>query len=366
MMAEPLPLAGTHPPQAAGLPVAQATETPASGPVQPLPAPQIPTGTGEAGIPASRPSPREASAADDTNGRLAPLLRPAAAKLPSVSAQDATAAGATPAPTLSPNVTVSFAGIVSSAAAPPAAPRVAVVAAPAAIQEPAPAPPLAGATPAGADRPLTAAPTNPGSGASTGSEAGDSFAQETAAKAESAAATLPGHLRPDAGTQVAAAASARPALTSEAAAAPTTLPAAPAAPPAMAAAPVAQVDSGMKWMLRNGAQEARLQLHPDSLGQVTIHLRVEGGEVHAKLWVSEPASVQAVQEGRPHLELSLKEQGLQLGSFDLHQGHRPFQDAATRPNPLPADTAPAIPARQERPAVIVPTLQNPHQIELYA
>jgi flagellar hook-length control protein FliK len=122
----------------------------------------------------------------------------------------------------------------------------------------------------------------------------------------------------------------------------------------------------MKWMLRSGAQEARLQLHPDSLGQVTIHLRVEGGEVHAKLWVSEPASVRAVQEGRPHLELSLKEQGLQLGSFDLQQGHRPFQEAQTAAGPAFREGAPARQARQETPAPVVPMASDPHQIELYA
>jgi flagellar hook-length control protein FliK len=129
---------------------------------------------------------------------------------------------------------------------------------------------------------------------------------------------------------------------------------------------VAQVDSGVRWMLKSGSQEARLQLHPDSLGQVTIHLRVEGGEVHARLWVSEAASMKAVQDGRSHLELSLKEQGLQLGSFDLQQGHRPFQDApAAQASPF-QDRLSTLPARQETPATKVPTLANPHQIELYA
>lgn len=161
-------------------------------------------------------------------------------------------------------------------------------------------------------------------------------------------------------------ATARPAPASEPPVASAAPPSAPAATTAVATPPVAQVDSGMKWMLRSGAQEARLQLHPDSLGQVTIHLRVEGGEVHAKLWVSEPASVQAVQEGRPHLELSLKEQGLQLGSFDLQQGHRPFQEASTPQTPLFRDASPVLPARQETPSPIVPTLANPHQIEIYA
>ncbi len=137
----------------------------------------------------------------------------------------------------------------------------------------------------------------------------------------------------------------------------------PAAPPT---APVVQVEGGMRWMLKGGAQEAQLQLHPEALGQVTIHLKVEGGEVHARLWVTEPASVKAVMEGRPHLEQSLKEQGLQLGSFDLQQGHRPFQEAPAATPFRERFTPEAIPARQEAPAAAAVSILNAHHVELYA
>ena len=138
---------------------------------------------------------------------------------------------------------------------------------------------------------------------------------------------------------------------------------APAPPPT---APVQQVDGSVRWMLKTGAQEAQLQLHPDSLGQVTIHLRVEGGEVHAKLWVTEPTSVQAVQEGRPHLEQSLKEQGLALGSFDLQQGHRPFQDTPAAPASREQTPSEAVLARQEAPAPTPVAILNARHVELYA
>ena len=140
----------------------------------------------------------------------------------------------------------------------------------------------------------------------------------------------------------------------------------PSAIPAMPTAPVVQVEGGLRWMLKGGAQEAQLQLHPDSLGQVTIHLRVEGGEVHARLWVTEPASVQAVQEGRPHLEASLKEQGLQLGSFDLQQGHRPFQEAPANSIFPDRPSLDALSARQETPSAPAPSILNAHHVELYA
>jgi flagellar hook-length control protein FliK len=120
-------------------------------------------------------------------------------------------------------------------------------------------------------------------------------------------------------------------------------------------------------MLKGGTQEAELQLHPDSLGQVTIHLKVEGGEVHARLWITEPASMQAVQEGRPHLEMALKEQGLQLGSFDLQQGHRPFQEAPTAPSfREPSFQEETAPTRQEAPASPTTGFLNSHHVELYA
>ncbi len=141
---------------------------------------------------------------------------------------------------------------------------------------------------------------------------------------------------------------------------------APHAPPTPPAPPALQVEGGLKWMLKGGAQEAQLQLHPESLGQVTIHLKVEGGEVHARLWITEPTSMQALRDGRPHLELSLREQGLQLGSFDLQQGSRPFQEATPAPVGRERLLAEAAPTRQEAPAPLPISILNPHHVELYA
>ena len=144
----------------------------------------------------------------------------------------------------------------------------------------------------------------------------------------------------------------------------------PAAPlpntPAQPSPLVTQVAGGVRWMLQGGSQEAQLQLHPDSLGQVTIHLRVEGGEVHARLWVTEASAVQAVQEGRPHLEASLKEQGLQLGSFDLQQGQRPFQEASTTHAYPDRPVLKVAPAGQEAPSLPATAILNAHHVELYA
>lgn len=148
--------------------------------------------------------------------------------------------------------------------------------------------------------------------------------------------------------------------------APTAVAAPPPPPATPPTSPVLQVEGGIKWMLKGGIQEAQLQLHPESLGQVTIHLKVEGGEVHARLWVTEPTSVQTVQDGRSHLESALKEQGLQLGSFDLQQGHRPFQETPSTPTYREQAVPEVIATRQEAPSTILPSLLNPHRVELYA
>jgi hypothetical protein len=66
------------------------------------------------------------------------------------------------------------------------------------------------------------------------------------------------------------------------------------------------------------------------------------------------------------LEQSLKDQGLQLGSFDLHQGHRPFQESTPAPIFSPIPVSIAVPARQEAPLAPASSSLNPHRIELYA
>jgi flagellar hook-length control protein FliK len=235
--------------------------------------------------------------------------------------------------------------------------------------EPAHTPIKAAATPAPLAVEHEAAPSaggvKSGPQPAEGPEAGESSALE-AALAKTSASLQPAIANTPDGSSLAAV-NAMPRAVEPPA---TTAPTAPAAPPSTPAtppsAPVVQVEGGLRWMLKGGVQEAQLQLHPDSLGQVTIHLKVEGDEVHARLWIAEPTSVQAVQEGRPHLELCLKEQGLQLGSFDLQQGRRPFQEAPSaspfRENAIPE----AVHARQEAPSAVLPSTLNPHRVELYA
>jgi flagellar hook-length control protein FliK len=130
-----------------------------------------------------------------------------------------------------------------------------------------------------------------------------------------------------------------------------------------------QVEGTIRWMVRNQEKSAELQLHPDKLGQVNISLRIEGQEVHARIWASEAATVPILQEHRSALEQSLREQGLNLGSFDLQSGNR-GEDAQTGSQNrgfTPAESrAEALNSLQDVPTLASQILGNAHQIEVFA
>jgi flagellar hook-length control protein FliK len=119
-------------------------------------------------------------------------------------------------------------------------------------------------------------------------------------------------------------------------------------------------------MLREGATEASLRLHPASLGTVTIQLRVEGDQVHAQLWAANATALPLLREGLPQLSQALQDQGLQLGSFDLHQGQRSFQGPPPSPMAPEPTGRPAPTARQEAPSPSPPIHRDPRRLELFA
>jgi flagellar hook-length control protein FliK len=129
----------------------------------------------------------------------------------------------------------------------------------------------------------------------------------------------------------------------------------------------AQVEGSIKWLMKNQDQAAELQLHPESLGRVKISLKVEGTEVHAKVWASDPAALPVLQDHRASLEASLKEQGLSLGSFNLQQGRQGEQTPAPTPT-LPESTpfTGAQEAGQETPTAPAPSLSDAHHFEVVA
>jgi flagellar hook-length control protein FliK len=132
---------------------------------------------------------------------------------------------------------------------------------------------------------------------------------------------------------------------------------------------VNQVEGGIRWMLRSSAQGAELQLHPENLGRVRIELKVVGAEVHARLWASDPKSLPVLQDNKAFLEVSLKEQGLNLGSFDLRQNP---QQAQTRNQGGEssgqhwATEAPKPNFRQETPIPAWPIGAQARRLEIFA
>lgn len=143
--------------------------------------------------------------------------------------------------------------------------------------------------------------------------------------------------------------------------------------PATSAAPAhpvaIQVGDSLKWILRQSNPSAELQLHPENLGKVTIQLKVEGTEVHARVWASEATTLPVLQDHRAYLEVSLRQQGLQLGSFDLQQGQRGHQPQPQMPSPPAygafADDKASI-TRQESPIAMASTFASSHRIEVLA
>ncbi len=132
---------------------------------------------------------------------------------------------------------------------------------------------------------------------------------------------------------------------------------------------LSQVEGTIRWMVRNQEKSAELQLHPENLGRVTISLKVEGNEVHARVWASESSSAALLQDQRTALEQSLKDQGLNLASFDLQSGNRGEDAQRQTPMPQAAPSEPArevVSSRQDAPTGGTPNLSNAYQIEVFA
>jgi|GEM_PF-3887056 len=131
----------------------------------------------------------------------------------------------------------------------------------------------------------------------------------------------------------------------------------------------AQMDGTIRWLLKNQEKGAEIQLNPESLGRVVIKLRVEGGEVHARLWASEATTVPILQEQKTALEASLRQQGLTLGSFDLQQGRRGDDAPSTSQGSssgFGAGIAESSRKKQDLPIPAPALLGGAHLIEVFA
>jgi flagellar hook-length control protein FliK len=87
--------------------------------------------------------------------------------------------------------------------------------------------------------------------------------------------------------------------------------------PFEAESPHQQVVRAVRLQWANGVSEARLRLHPEHLGDVTIDLRVEQGRVSASLRLDNPAAAEWIRAQRAELQASLSAQGLDLGTLEI-------------------------------------------------
>lgn len=105
---------------------------------------------------------------------------------------------------------------------------------------------------------------------------------------------------------------------------------------------VDRVAHAVRTSLARGGMEVRLRLHPESLGEVRVTVRWEGGLLSARLEAATPAARDALEGGTHALRASLQEQGIPLDRVSIavrpdvpshSQGHRPSTHAEPWPEP---------------------------------
>ncbi|NLG18297.1 MAG: hypothetical protein GX556_13270 [Fibrobacter sp.] len=81
-----------------------------------------------------------------------------------------------------------------------------------------------------------------------------------------------------------------------------------------------QISQKMHSAVRAGASEVKIQLWPESLGEVKLRIRMDGDVVIAKIQVESQQVKQIVESNLQSLKDSLSEHNLQAGSFDVNVG----------------------------------------------
>jgi flagellar hook-length control protein FliK len=81
-----------------------------------------------------------------------------------------------------------------------------------------------------------------------------------------------------------------------------------------------QIVQAMRFQLTNtGGGDAHIRLQPEYLGDLTISLRVERGDVNATLSASAPEVRQWIERHEPLLRQMLSDRGLQLSEFVVNE-----------------------------------------------
>jgi flagellar hook-length control protein FliK len=85
-------------------------------------------------------------------------------------------------------------------------------------------------------------------------------------------------------------------------------------------------------LLSGGRSEAKIKLIPESLGELKIHLVMDGGSMKAVLNASTPQAKELLEANLGALKQSLENQGLQLNEFEVsvnqqqsNRDHSPYK-----------------------------------------
>lgn len=82
-----------------------------------------------------------------------------------------------------------------------------------------------------------------------------------------------------------------------------------------------QITGKMHAVIRSGLTEMRIQLRPESLGDVTMRIRMEGDVVQAKIEVQNQQVKEIMERNLPALRDSLAQQNLTTGSIEIQVGN---------------------------------------------
>ena len=129
--------------------------------------------------------------------------------------------------------------------------------------------------------------------------------------------------------------------------------------PMVSPAGIERVVAAVRTSLSEGGMEVRLRLHPESLGDVQVHVRWDRGLLTARLEAATPAARDALEGGLHLLRDALQEQGvpvdrlhvgLRLGLEGQSRGQDPGRQSWANPAPAPAPNASADAASSSTPA----------------
>ncbi len=116
-------------------------------------------------------------------------------------------------------------------------------------------------------------------------------------------------------------------------------------------------------MLRDGLQEARLQLNPAEMGPITVQIQIDGSTAQVTMTAEQAPTRNALEQAMPSLAGALREEGLTLTGGGVFEQPRQAQgDAAPAPQAgtrgsgnsgQDSDGVPAAPVRATAPRGIV-------------